>query len=284
MIHVTMPPTYRAGGISAVVAHIAPGFRVTGHRHDLFTIVAVIRGELLERHGVRWTARPAGTVMIVPRGVARDLHVAGDGARVALFSCADGEPLARQPVAPAGCILATDLSLAESLDANACLGRRMDRSLEDTLIRLVTAQRRTDSDAVDIPKWVPDVCRALSRTNGRISTSELARGAGRHPVSLARDFRRALGIGLQEYGRRLRLERSIEMLARAEPGLSTIALETGFADQSHFTRDFVRRFGVSPGRYRHDLLSGEVSTVQDIDFPIAQLGDMDTTHARSLQT
>jgi len=33
-------------------------------------------------------------------------------------------------------------------------------------------------------------------------------------------------------------------------GLAEIAGRAGFSDQSHFTREFKRRFGITPGRYR----------------------------------
>jgi AraC-like DNA-binding protein len=36
--------------------------------------------------------------------------------------------------------------------------------------------------------------------------------------------------------------------------LADIALECGFADQSHFTRAFMARMGVSPGTWRRHML------------------------------
>jgi AraC-like DNA-binding protein len=35
--------------------------------------------------------------------------------------------------------------------------------------------------------------------------------------------------------------------------LVAVALEAGFADQSHFTRAFKRHTGLAPGRYRREL-------------------------------
>ncbi len=49
---------------------------------------------------------------------------------------------------------------------------------------------------------------------------------------------------------RLRLEWAAERLVCSDEGLAEIAGRAGFSDQSHFTREFKRRFGITPGRYR----------------------------------
>ena len=36
----------------------------------------------------------------------------------------------------------------------------------------------------------------------------------------------------------------------AAPGFEPLSLQAGFADQSHFTREFKRHVGLPPGRYR----------------------------------
>jgi AraC family transcriptional regulator len=82
------------------------------------------------------------------------------------------------------------------------------------------------------------------------SLSQIAHEIGVHPSHLARMFRARYGESIGEQGRRLRLEWAAERLVRSEEGLASIATRAGFADQSHLTREFKRRFGVTPGLYR----------------------------------
>lgn len=71
-----------------------------------------------------------------------------------------------------------------------------------------------------------------------------------NPVYLARAFRKRYGCLPAEYVRRLRVEAASEALARSGRPLAQVALEAGFTDQSHFSRQFRRLTGMSPGRYR----------------------------------
>ncbi|WP_171060653.1 AraC family transcriptional regulator [Poseidonocella sp. HB161398] len=50
-----------------------------------------------------------------------------------------------------------------------------------------------------------------------------------------------------------RLRRARQMLVSGERSIADIALDCGFADQSHFTRQFTRATGLSPGRWRGRL-------------------------------
>jgi len=45
-----------------------------------------------------------------------------------------------------------------------------------------------------------------------------------------------------------RVHMARRMLAGVQP-IVEVAIDSGFADQSHLTRAFVRQFGVTPGRY-----------------------------------
>jgi AraC family transcriptional regulator len=53
-----------------------------------------------------------------------------------------------------------------------------------------------------------------------------------------------------EYLRRFRVREACKRLGGRELTLAEIALQVGFADQSHFTRVFKRLTGLTPGEYR----------------------------------
>ena len=90
-----------------------------------------------------------------------------------------------------------------------------------------------------------------SRLAESISLEELAKAAGLSPFHFARLFKAATGHPPHDYHIRLRVDRAQELLrTRArEWNLAAIASECGFADQSHFSRQFKRVVGITPGEY-----------------------------------
>ena len=79
--------------------------------------------------------------------------------------------------------------------------------------------------------------------------------SGLDRFTLARQFRRVLGTSPHRYLLMRRLERARQMIARGE-SLAGAALETGFADQAHFTRHFKRAYGLTPGRWASLAVAG----------------------------
>ena len=84
----------------------------------------------------------------------------------------------------------------------------------------------------------------------RFTLTDLAGVACLSPYHFSRSFKLALGIGPQRYVVQRRVERAKTLMRRTNRPLAWIALEAGFADQSHLTQVFRREMGVTPGRYR----------------------------------
>jgi AraC family transcriptional regulator len=101
------------------------------------------------------------------------------------------------------------------------------------------------------PRWLRAVAEVLHiRFRENLSLSDVARAAGVHPAHLARSFRRHFRCSAGEYVRRLRVEHACSELCRRDTPLAQIALEAGFADQSHLSVVFKRHTGLTPAAYR----------------------------------
>jgi len=87
----------------------------------------------------------------------------------------------------------------------------------------------------------------------RLTLTELAGVACLSPYHFSRSFKQATGVGLHHYVMQRRLERVKTLLHRTNEPLALIALEAGFADQSHLNSAFRREIGVTPGQFRAAL-------------------------------
>jgi len=81
-----------------------------------------------------------------------------------------------------------------------------------------------------------------------VSLQELARLVGLSPFHIHRMFSRATGMPPHAYQMQVRITRARSLLLRNRR-IADVALATGFADQSHFTRHFKRLIGVTPAQY-----------------------------------
>jgi AraC family transcriptional regulator len=108
--------------------------------------------------------------------------------------------------------------------------------------------RHGERDAA--PSWLGEVRSVIAkRFTEKLALKELAAMVDVHPVHLARAFRRHYGCTVGDVVRDLRVEHAKRRIA-AGATLSDVALEAGFADQSHFARTFRRISGVTPATFR----------------------------------
>ncbi len=84
-----------------------------------------------------------------------------------------------------------------------------------------------------------------------VSLNQLARLVELSPYHLTRVFTREVGLPPHAYQLGVRVTRAKTSLLRGS-SISSVAQETGFADQSHLTRHFKCLVGTPPGHYVHD--------------------------------
>jgi AraC-like DNA-binding protein len=81
-----------------------------------------------------------------------------------------------------------------------------------------------------------------------VTLADLARESGLSRFQVLRGFARATGLTPHAYVMQRRIDLARSLIAGGIP-LAEAAATSGFADQSHMTRQFVRNFGISPGVY-----------------------------------
>lgn len=82
-----------------------------------------------------------------------------------------------------------------------------------------------------------------------VTSDALEKISGLDRFTLARQFRTIFGTSPYNYLIMRRLEQARRLMAAGQ-GLTDAALGAGFADQSHFTRQFKCRYGLTPGHWR----------------------------------
>jgi AraC family transcriptional regulator len=116
------------------------------------------------------------------------------------------------------------------------------------------------------PLWVRRLKEILYAVpDKQLSLHELSGMLDIHPVHLSRGFPKYFGCNLGEYVRKIKVERSLHLLAEKLQSLSEIAFACGFADQSHFFRCFKEICGIGPNAYRK-LLTGRPGNVNPVLF------------------
>jgi AraC family transcriptional regulator len=113
------------------------------------------------------------------------------------------------------------------------------------------------------PAWLPAILDLLDECYlAPVRLAELAARVEVHPVHVAREFRRHLGVSLTDYVRRRRIDWASDRLINTELPLSRIAMEAGFTDQAHFARLFKRATGLTPRAFRVARVAGSTSVAR----------------------
>ena len=89
-----------------------------------------------------------------------------------------------------------------------------------------------------------------ARCQRPVTNQELAESVGLSVRTFERRFLASFHVTPQQYIRKLRIRIACRQLVYSGTSLAEIALESGFADQSHFSHEFRHHMGRTPREYR----------------------------------
>ncbi|QND64554.1 AraC family transcriptional regulator [Mesorhizobium loti] len=262
-------PTFRVrnavvDGVDAVEADTALAFG--RHMHDQFGVGLINRGAQVSLSGRGVVEAGTGDVITVNPGEAHDGAPIGDGGRSwqmlyfepktvsSIFhDMTDGRAKSFElsdPVIRDRAVADQYRSLFSAMTACSSTGQHMQA--EECLF-LLLEQLVENRETVKKPPSVPKaIAAARSKIDDEsaapITLDDLARLCGISRFQVVRGFARATGFTPHAYMIQRRLQLAKRLITRGVD-LAQAAASSGFADQSHMTRLFVRTYGMSPGYY-----------------------------------
>ncbi|MCA8051821.1 helix-turn-helix domain-containing protein [Burkholderia arboris] len=146
--------------------------------------------------------------------------------------------------------------------------RRIDDVSPSNCSRAFHHESQADCSRLARPHTIgPPVCRVragclgrrerakellLAHLDGKIGLADVASACGLSRGYFVKAFHQTTGLPPHRWLVVQRVERAKEWMRNPNLPLSMIADACGFADQSHFSRTFMRLTGVSPRRWRED--------------------------------
>ncbi len=162
---------------------------------------------------------------------------------------------------PAGAVQLLGIKPSELVDTFAPI------ALPDSLLEALQAANSWQAMVAPVDAWLADLARGklgsdavtraanhLREARGIVSVQDLADEAGLSLRQFQRRFQALTGLNPKHYARICRIGQAVHR-KELEPGASwtELALECGYADQSHFIRDFKALTGSLP----RDFLRGQ---------------------------
>ncbi len=198
----------------------------------LQTLALIVRGADTDRHDI---ASQASGLWAISAGIAHNFK--------------DDHELLKQ-----GVIIYDGLyTWAKLLQNEKHTQNPFESTLLDVYKKFLSEKKR------EIPEWAKELKEIIQDqidTNLTLSLKEISESLKVHPSYLSREFSKYFDdLSFGDYIRKLRIEKSIELMKDSKYSLAEIAYLTGFSDQSHFNRIFKNHTGKNPSVYRKNLLS-----------------------------
>jgi len=242
--------------LSLLSEHVFPR-----HAHDQYGIGVITTGAQKSWSEVGAVESAVGDVIMVNPGEVHDgspiggvrgwhiLYLEPDRVIRELADELGGGDVLFQPVAHDRVLADEIMKLLGALESSTTCDAA-DEVLLACLARVVQMHRLSGRR---LPNTSPAVARAIewieAEPDAATSLSVLAASCDVSRFQLIRGFIRDVGTTPHAYRIQLRVRLARRYLVQGR-SVSEAALLCGFADQSHFTRAFVRQLGITPGLYQ----------------------------------
>lgn len=250
-------------GVEAVEAETRHTF--PRHTHDQFGIGVIHRGAQKSLSGRGMVEAGAGDTITVNPGEVHDgAPIADDGrswrmlyfdpSLIADLLCDMREGKAGATEFSHPVIRTADVGHSFQRLFSAVTGTEAESTVKwEELLLSILAELIYDPHEFDSHQAAPQaICHAQDLIDDNpaatITLSDLARESGLSRFQVVRGFAKATGLTPHAYLVQRRTSTARRLIAHGTP-LADAAIASGFADQSHMTRIFVQKYGISPGAY-----------------------------------
>jgi AraC-like DNA-binding protein len=232
------------------------------HTHEQFGIGVIRRGAQRSLSGRGMVEAGAGDIITVNPGEVHDGAPIGDGGRswrivyfepeliaAAALDIGEGaagnyeihQPVIRDAVLARQLLALFAVVTRPAQPASPLQGEQLFLALIHRVLRRRADERPSAPGRIAAAKDLID-----GDPTQAVALADLARASGLSRFQVLRGFARATGFTPHAYLMQRRIAIARGLIARGMR-LSEAAIASGFADQSHMTRTFVRTYGITPG-------------------------------------
>jgi AraC-like DNA-binding protein len=182
-------------------------------------------------------------------------HSQNTGAVLVAFTATGAAALLRQPVDEFfnGTIALDDI-LGGSAELNRVHERVAEASNHARRIQAVENFLVANTANARLDLLVSSAVSKIEAAHGRVRIEHLARRVGLSQSALERRFRRVAGASPKQFASIVRLRHVLHLRAKGAD-FTSISIEAGYCDQSHFIKDFKQMTGFAPESFFQRKLS-----------------------------
>jgi AraC family transcriptional regulator len=258
--------------------HLQPNHDTPEHQLTTHCIPVLLGSPILNERwfGSRFHREfmPRGSFAVIPAGESHR-SISGDAAEFLILSIEPEfvdrvaqdwhteKPLQLIPqfaLEPNAFVLEIGLALKKEMEAGCPAGSLYGDSLATALVAYLLRHYATFkpqptayADGLSKHKLNQALEYIHTHLELEIKLEDLAKVVGISPYYFCRLFKQSVGVAPYRYVIQQRVERAKQLLKNAELVIADVALQCGFASQSHFTKHFRQFTGITPRVYRESL-------------------------------